>query len=123
MFRRAVLQQFLHSFIQIFLVFLLAGTRVDRFGGIAGPNQLFGGWVIHVEDKSPDVDGGTGGSGHPAPTEPAAHTISVPLFLPINGDLIADIQINFVAISLGQAFDTNWESTATLISASTIWLG
>src|SRR5271166_1399406 len=53
--RRKVLQQFLRSLIEPFLVFLLFFAGFNRMLGSTYPNELLYGGVIHTNDESPDV--------------------------------------------------------------------
>jgi len=55
--RREVLQQFLRSLIEPFLVFLLFFAGFNRMLGSTYPNELLYSRVIHTNDESPDVDG------------------------------------------------------------------
>jgi hypothetical protein len=53
--RRKILQQFLRSFIEPFLIFLLFFAGFNRMLGSTYPNELFCSRVIHTNDESPDV--------------------------------------------------------------------
>ena len=53
--RREVLQQFLRSLIEPFLVFLLFFAGFNRMLGSTYPNELLCSRVIHTNDESPDV--------------------------------------------------------------------
>src|SRR5271166_2384502 len=53
--RREVLQQFLGSLIEPFLVLLLFFAGFNRMLGSTYPNQLFCSRVIYTNDESPDV--------------------------------------------------------------------
>ena len=55
--RRKVLQQFLRSFIEPFLVFLLLFARFKRMLDSTYPNEFLCSRVIHTKDESPDVGG------------------------------------------------------------------
>ena len=54
---REVLQQFLRSLVEPFLVFLLLFAGFHRMLGSTYPNKLLCCRVIHAQDESPDVDG------------------------------------------------------------------
>src|SRR5215469_2282904 len=101
--RRVVLEQFLHGLIEILHVLFLVGTGVNRLGGVAGPDQLLGRGIVHIENKSSDTNRGTGGRSHAA-AEAATCAPGVPLPFLIDRDLIADIEIGLLAIGFGQAF-------------------
>jgi hypothetical protein len=54
--RRKVLEQFLRSFVEPFLVLLLFFAGFKRMLGSTYPNELLCSRVIHTEDESPDVN-------------------------------------------------------------------
>jgi len=54
--RREVLQQFLRSLIEPFLVFILLFAGFKRMLGSTYPNELLDSRVVHTENKSPDVN-------------------------------------------------------------------
>src|SRR5260370_41751804 len=123
LFGRVILQQFLHSLVQLLLVLFLVRTRVKRLGGISSPHELLRRWIIHIENQSSHVDCRTRCSRHSTPTDAAAHAVCVPLRLLTDCNLIAEIKISLVVVGLGHAFDASCESLDCLIRASTIWFG
>src|SRR5271166_126884 len=54
---REVLQQFLRSLIEPFLVLLLFFAGFNRMLGSTYPNELLCSRVVHTNDESPDVNG------------------------------------------------------------------
>src|SRR5258708_14379871 len=104
LFGRVILQQFLHSLVQVLLVLFLVRTRVKRLGGISSPHELLPRWVIHIENQSSYVDCRTRGRRGSTPTDAVAHVVSVPLRLLTDRDLIGKIKISFVVIGPGHAF-------------------
>jgi hypothetical protein len=55
--RREVLQQFLRSLVELFLVFLLFFAEINRVLCSTYPNELLRSRVVHTKHESPDVNG------------------------------------------------------------------
>src|SRR5258708_22990263 len=92
---REILQQFLHSLVQVLLVLFLVRTRVKRLGGISSPHESLRRWIIHIENQSPHVDCRTRGRRYSTPADATAHAVCVPLRLLTDRDLIGEIKISF----------------------------
>src|SRR5260370_2493141 len=90
-FGLVILQQFLHSLVQVLLVLFLVRTRVKRLGGISSPHELLTRWVIHIENQSSYVDCRTRGRRGSTPTDAVARLVSVPLRLLADRDLTGTI--------------------------------
>ena len=109
MSRWKFLQQFLHCFIYVFLVFqrILAGA--DRLRREACPNQLLCGRVIKIQYEGSNVNicagcrRGAHGSVQAGRTEEIAHAGGIPLLLPVDSDAVANQKIGPVGVYLCQA--------------------
>jgi hypothetical protein len=55
--RREILQEFLGSLIEPFLIFLLFVAGFNRVLGSTDPNQFLCSRVIHTKDECPDING------------------------------------------------------------------
>ena len=66
----------------------LIRTRVNRLGPGFRPDELFVGRVIHIEDETPDVDGGLGRRSIPPPKPRPVPRAFIAVL--IDGDLVAD---------------------------------
>src|SRR5579862_1642352 len=102
--RRKGLEKFRHCLVQTILILLRVFTRVQRLGCRASPQELLLPHSVDIETEGANLNGRTGSGCHSAAPSPTASTVSVPLGLLRNRNLIAHIQISLLIITLGEGF-------------------
>src|SRR5260370_17609179 len=90
-FGLVILQQFLHSLVQVLLVLFLVRTRVKRLGGISSPHELLTRWFIHIDNHSSYVYWRTRGRRGCSPTDAVARVVHVLLLVLLSLSLHAHI--------------------------------